>query len=97
MGYILPITHYNYQDYQNRMKEQKESPHYVGSPYKVVFHQISSELNEDQVKSFEELKVEQIEEDAKPRRRKVPGDFFHITKRQKANLTGKGGNINARI
>lgn len=97
MGYILPITHYNYQDYQNRMKEQKESPHYVGSPYKVVFHRISSELNEDNEKSFDELKLEHLDDDMKPKRRKLAGDFFHITKRQKANITGKGGNINAQI
>lgn len=92
MGYILPITHYTYKNYQNRMKEKKESPHFIGSTYKVVFHKISSEY-EDQEKGLDILPLtEQVEEG-------VSGgiDFFHISKRQKAKITGKGGNINAQI
>ncbi|QKY68628.1 hypothetical protein [Lentibacillus sp. CBA3610] len=35
MGYILPINHYQYSDYQNRVRE-KTDPFHIEKPYKTI-------------------------------------------------------------
>ena len=91
MGYILPITHYNYKQYQNRMKEIEESPHYIHSPYKTVFHRIDSEYKENEkTMNRDYLKKVKTTHD-----KKQPA-FYYISKHKKAQLTGKGGMINER-
>ncbi|MFZ3577932.1 hypothetical protein [Virgibacillus sp. DJP39] len=47
MGYILPITHYQYQDYQNRVIKDKQNPYYIEKAYKVVLDNASREMEED--------------------------------------------------
>lgn len=91
MGYILPITHYNYKQYQNRMKETEESPHYIHSPYRTVFHRIDSEYNENEQTMYRDHLKE-----VKPTPEKRQPAFYYISKHQKAQLTGKGGMINER-
>ncbi|MBP1947214.1 hypothetical protein [Virgibacillus litoralis] len=36
MGYILPINHYQYKDYQQRVTEDKQDPYYIEKPYKAM-------------------------------------------------------------
>lgn len=36
VGYILPINHYQYKDYQQRVTEDKQDPYYIEKPYKAI-------------------------------------------------------------
>lgn len=89
MGYILPVTHYNYKQYQNRMKETEESPHYISRPEKIVFHQLSPEY-EKSTAAMSHFATE--DRSVHPEGKHY--DFYHISKLKKAQLTGKGGMIN---
>lgn len=40
MGYILPVTHYTYQQYHRRIEKRKRSPHAIDATPRVVFHVI---------------------------------------------------------
>lgn len=46
MGYILPITHFQYQDYQNRVTKKEDDPFYIEHPYKVILDTKSREMEE---------------------------------------------------
>lgn len=93
MGYILPITHHTYNNYQYRMTEDKLSPHHINGTYKVVFHKISEEYKEHNDKNntikgkWRERKTEKTN--------KIPA--YHIGTTEKAELTGKGGQINVQV
>lgn len=36
VGYILPISHFEYTDYQRRTIKDKETLHYIEKPYKIT-------------------------------------------------------------
>ncbi|SFD39257.1 hypothetical protein SAMN05216238_101124 [Lentibacillus persicus] len=36
MGYILPINHYQYYDYQRRTIKEKQDPIHIEKPYKTI-------------------------------------------------------------
>ncbi|WP_106497948.1 hypothetical protein [Lentibacillus sp. Marseille-P4043] len=36
MGYVLPISQYQYTDYKQRVIKEKQDPFYIESPYKVI-------------------------------------------------------------
>jgi len=42
MGYILPVTHYMYEQYHRRIDKRKKSPHMIDATPKVTFHTISN-------------------------------------------------------
>ena len=46
MGYILPITQYQYRDYQNRVIKDELDPYYIEHPYKVILDTESREMEE---------------------------------------------------
>lgn len=73
------------------MKETEESPHYIHSPYRTVFHRIDSEYNENEQTMYRDHLKE-----VKPTPEKRQPAFYYISKHQKAQLTGKGGMINER-
>lgn len=35
MGYVLPVSEYQYQDYKNRMVGDKRGQFYIEGPYKI--------------------------------------------------------------
>ncbi|HLS65980.1 MAG TPA: hypothetical protein VK029_03195 [Pseudogracilibacillus sp.] len=41
MGYILPVTHYTYQQYHRRINKRTKSPHAIDATPKVTFHMIN--------------------------------------------------------
>lgn len=47
MGYILPITNFQYQEYQNRVTQKKQDPYFIEKPYKVVLDTKSRELDDE--------------------------------------------------
>ncbi|WP_430787637.1 hypothetical protein VBD025_16985 [Virgibacillus flavescens] len=47
MGYILPITHYQYQDYQNRVTQKEQDPYHIEKPYKVILDTKSREMEDE--------------------------------------------------
>lgn len=83
MGYILPVTHYTYQNYQRRIIKDNRSPHYIDAPHRVTFYKINHNFNE-KTTFYDVLKEKERE-------------LFQITKGEKAELTGKGKMINRRI
>ncbi|WP_404451761.1 hypothetical protein LG329_15670 [Virgibacillus necropolis] len=48
MGYILPITHFQYQDYQNRVTKKDQDPYYIEHPYKVILDTKSREMEAEE-------------------------------------------------
>ncbi|WP_249870103.1 hypothetical protein [Oceanobacillus saliphilus] len=45
MGYILPIDHYQYQDYHKRVAPQKDNKHYIEGPFKVILNNQHEEIS----------------------------------------------------
>lgn len=45
MGYILPVTHFQYNDYQRRITKEKPTRHTIEGPFKVVL-----DMQHEQVK-----------------------------------------------
>lgn len=46
MGYILPITNFQSQDYHNRVIKSELDPYYIEHPYKVVLDTKSREMDD---------------------------------------------------
>lgn len=44
MAYILPIEHYQYQDYQQRVSQVKTNRNYIEGPFKVLLDQKHQEV-----------------------------------------------------
>ncbi|MFS0752159.1 hypothetical protein [Oceanobacillus sp. 1P07AA] len=44
MAYILPIEHYQYQDYQLRVSQVKTNRNYIEGPFKVLLDQKHQEV-----------------------------------------------------
>lgn len=82
MGYILPITHYSYINYEHRMRKSEKSPHHVDKPFKVVFGERGSDIIEEY---RSEMSHNHFDKAVKVKR--------HI----KVELTGKGYHINVGI
>lgn len=100
VGYILPITQNPYQNDQYRMTKGKNSPHYVGKTYKVVFREIQD--NEEEF--YKKTPLPKKEQDGtKTKKRRQYGkdegrrDYYYIEKKKKAELTGKGLRMNRKI
>jgi hypothetical protein len=45
LGYILPVDHYQYNDYHRRVVQQKEKKHYIEAPFKVILDQQHQEIS----------------------------------------------------
>lgn len=92
MGYILPITHHTYKNYQYRMGDKKDSPHFIRPTYRVVFHKISEEHECKE-------KPNNSEEKSIKKSMQKQGDFpaYKINATQNAKLTGKGGQFNETV
>lgn len=82
MGYILPITHYSYINYEHRMRKSDKSPHYIDKPSKVVFgvgsESVAKDFNHGKTDNHFERTV-QVKSDVK------------------VQLTGKGKHVNAEV
>lgn len=57
MGYILPITQFQYSDYQKRMLEDKQDLHNIEKPYK-VFLDMEQKSDYDRKTHYEHSKNE---------------------------------------
>lgn len=47
MGYILPVTQYQYNDYQNRINEDRRIPKHVERLFKVVLEKQHHEIKKE--------------------------------------------------
>ncbi|WP_067729608.1 hypothetical protein [Oceanobacillus damuensis] len=45
MGYILPIDHFQYNDYQKRIVQQKDNKHHIEGPFKVILNTQHEEIS----------------------------------------------------
>lgn len=45
LGYILPVDHYQYNDYQRRVAQQRENKNYIEGPFKVILEKQHQELS----------------------------------------------------
>ncbi|MGJ9458780.1 hypothetical protein [Oceanobacillus sp. CF4.6] len=45
MGYILPVDHYQYNDYQKRVVQQQKNNHFIEGPFKVVLDRQHQEFS----------------------------------------------------
>ena len=90
MGYIMPVTHYDYKQYQNRMKGTDTSPHYVDSVYRAEFHPIDTTYDEEAFTPSPSMETDEGETGKTVGKERS----YLITTRQKAQITGKGGAFN---
>ncbi len=90
MGYILPVNHYTYQNYQNRMMEPKKSPYYVGAPFKVEFYKIKDMYHSNERPFYNP--VERVKKE-----KEIPFEAYQIEAIEKAKLIGKGTIFSDRI
>lgn len=82
MGYILPLPHFQYMEYQKRIIDTKQNPHYIEKPYKVTLETNGGELAKDgAVEANNNYKAPTAPQ-------KVEQGRLY------AELTGKGGLIN---
>ncbi|MFD2629675.1 hypothetical protein [Oceanobacillus kapialis] len=84
MGYILPITHYQYHEYQNRVTETKRNPHYVEKPFKVILQKEHHRIE----KEYERLQSPVQQPSSK--KEVLANKFF-------GQITGKGRNLNTGV
>ncbi|MEJ8776681.1 hypothetical protein [Pseudogracilibacillus sp. ICA-222130] len=84
MGYIIPYTHYTYQQYARRMEKKKDRPHHVDRPYRAVFHEIKEDYPYDRYKHIYKVK----------KKHHVKKRSFNIEEAERFLLTGKGGIFN---
>ena len=91
MGYILPVTHYTYKNYQTRMKRGDDRPFYIEKAFPVILEKQGATANLASkmyvpVKSNKRKKGEKRKEQTK------------ISKLMKqSELTGKGKMINKQV
>ncbi|WP_010649968.1 hypothetical protein [Oceanobacillus massiliensis] len=45
MGYILPVDHYQYNDYHKRVVQEKENKHFIERPFKVILDNRHQEIS----------------------------------------------------
>lgn len=45
MSYILPVTHFQYNDYQRRTIQEKGNKHFIESPFKVILEKEHQEIS----------------------------------------------------
>ncbi|MCG3418375.1 hypothetical protein [Oceanobacillus jordanicus] len=84
MGYILPISHYQYNDYQNRITETKPNPHYIERPFKVILEEQHQRIE----KEYERLNG-QVQQS--PSKKDIHANKFF------EQITGKGKNFSAGV
>ncbi|WP_087973284.1 hypothetical protein [Oceanobacillus rekensis] len=82
MGYILPVDHYQYNDYHKRVTQQKENKHYIEAPFKVILDQQHQE-NSAKYDALNRTSTQNVSRDAS-------SDIFGM-------LTGKGRNFSASV
>ncbi|WP_099157108.1 hypothetical protein [Virgibacillus ndiopensis] len=91
MGYVLPIQHYQYKDYQNRDMKVKQDPFYIERPYKIIFdakHQDILQNDNDEEFTEPDHRHHQVIQQ-KPKQPQVDKIY--------ADLTGKGRNYSQSI
>ena len=90
MGYILPISHFEYTDYQKRAIKDKDDLHYVERPYKI-------KLDMQQQFNYDQNFTSELMQESK----KYPSEEIKSThpkqKQLIANITGKGNLFNESI
>lgn len=91
MGYILPITQFQYMDYQNRVIKNEQDPYFIEHPYKVVLDTKSREL-EDEEGTRSGGQPYKYNDNYKPIHIEKPK-----TEKLYAKLTGKGRHISESI
>ncbi|MBP2076571.1 hypothetical protein [Oceanobacillus polygoni] len=45
MSYILPVTHYQYNDYQRRTIQKQGNKHFIERPFKVILEKEHQEIS----------------------------------------------------
>ncbi len=90
MGYILPISHFDYTDYQKRVIKDKDELHYIEKPYKI-------KLDMQQQFNYDQNFTKEVIWEGK----QIPFEKIKLTnpKQQQviAKITGKGSLFNESI
>lgn len=82
MGYLLPVNHYQYYDYQRRTVKGKQDPFHIEKPSKIIM-----EAN------YQDYHGNQVEPDGNTSL-KMSTPKLPATDHLYAQLTGKGRNFN---
>ncbi|WLV25560.1 hypothetical protein QR721_04965 [Aciduricibacillus chroicocephali] len=61
MGYIAPVTNYQYADYQKRVTAEKRDPIHIEKPFKVVLETQYEETYDSETKVRNEHRLESSE------------------------------------
>ncbi|MGY0694237.1 hypothetical protein ACW2QC_15900 [Virgibacillus sp. FSP13] len=88
MGYVLPITQYQYMDYKQRLMKNKQDPFYIESPFKVI---LDSQHQDIPQKYTHQPHANTTSDDP------VKRPFRYGTEKVYADITGKGRNFSKSI
>ncbi|WP_461179940.1 hypothetical protein [Virgibacillus ainsalahensis] len=88
MGYILPITPYQYNDYQSRILENKRISHSVERPFKVMLEKRHQDIRNE----YNRLSPGTYHNHFEQNTSKSPA-----AERLFGKLTGKGRNFSERV
>lgn len=80
MGYILPLPHYQYKDYQKRVTADKRDPFYIEKPYKTILETKHQDIADEYARL--EASANSLKKLTAP---KIPA-----SEKLYADLTGKG-------
>ncbi|MFC4559355.1 hypothetical protein ACFO3D_14235 [Virgibacillus kekensis] len=94
MGYILPIPHYQYSDYQNRDIQEKRNPFYIEGPYKVMLEYGDWEQEEDTDEEDKYRRTGDTVPAGESEGREADAAQDPAREKIYADLTGKGKNYN---
>lgn len=88
MGYYLPITDYQGQQYRRRVERTGTSPYHIEQSYKVVFDRISQDDPIDGKLLYQKAKKQTVKKEPKKRKRFSGKD---------GKVEGKGEHINVQV
>lgn len=87
MGYMLPINHYQYEEYRKRITKDRQKPFYVNKPYKIVLGMQYRDISERGAKlPHNQTRLHKPKTEEKP-----------ALKKAYADITGKGRHFAERI
>lgn len=84
MGYVLPVSHFQYQDYKRRITQNKRNLFYIESPYKPTLDRTYQDAKSNLASRHENMGV---------------NDRYTLRYNEAcyAEITGKGRHVNIRI
>ncbi|MGN8644579.1 hypothetical protein ACTNEO_00660 [Gracilibacillus sp. HCP3S3_G5_1] len=94
MGYIIPVENYQYQQYHNRVKQEKSDPFPIEKLYPI---QLAMHDRKQQTKEETKKVKSDVQKQKKRKRKQVLEHESNVEQTIYAEVTGKGVNFEASV